>query len=149
MRIAPLCLAAMATVATALPARADVFGYWLNQDQDAIIEITPCGNSACGSLVWFAEPNFENGQPKTDLNNPDPAMTTRTVCNLQIIGDFTNDGDSKWTDGSIYDPKKGKTYKSKMHVTDEGNLYLRGYIGISLIGRSETWTRTDGNRTGC
>ncbi|MDO7744042.1 MAG: DUF2147 domain-containing protein, partial [Pedobacter sp.] len=59
---------------------------------------------------------------------------------MEMLKDFFYD-DGKWTDGKIYDPKSGKTYSCNMNIKDNGQLNMRGYIGISLIGRSETWKR--------
>ena len=149
MRLSSYCLAAAATLATALPASANVFGHWLTENRLAIVEITPCGNSACGNIVWMAEPLDAAGAPKLDANNPDPAMRARPLCGLPMIGNFTQDADGEWTDGFIYDAQKGDVYKSKMRVTEEGNLYVRGYVGIPLLGQSQIWTREANNRGGC
>ncbi|RZL30018.1 MAG: DUF2147 domain-containing protein, partial [Pedobacter sp.] len=48
---------------------------------------------------------------------------------------------SKWIDGTIYDPKTGKTYSCNLTLKDNNTLNVRGYIGISIIGRSETFKR--------
>ena len=149
MRITTLAIA-LAGATTALPAAAaDVFGHWLTENQKAIVEITPCGQSACGNIVWMAEPNGPDGLPKTDKNNPDASLASRTICNMAMIGDFTNDGNGEWSNGFIYDPEGGDVYKSKMRLTEEGNLYVRGYVGIPLLGKSQVWTRETGSRTGC
>jgi uncharacterized protein (DUF2147 family) len=60
---------------------------------------------------------------------------------LTIISDMKPDG-GDWDGGQILDPENGKLYKCKMHLEDGGEkLVVRGYIGISLIGRSQTWIR--------
>jgi uncharacterized protein (DUF2147 family) len=46
-----------------------------------------------------------------------------------------------WENGEIYDPKSGKTYSCVMKLESADKLSIRGYMGISLIGRSEVWTR--------
>jgi len=151
MRLTTLCLSALLGTAIALPAAAsaDVSGFWLTESKNAIVEITPCGDSVCGNVAWLAEPNFDDGTPKFDGNNPDPALQTRPVCGLAMIGDFSKDSGGEWTDGFIYDPEGGDLYKSKMRVTEEGNLYVRGYVGIPLLGKSQIWTREADNRGGC
>ena len=46
--------------------------------------------------------------------------------------------------GDIYDPESGKTYSSFfIHLKDKNTLKVRGYVGISLLGRTEIWTRTE------
>ena len=48
----------------------------------------------------------------------------------------------EWNGGYILDPKNGKTYKCEMKLEDGGKkLTVRGYIGFSLLGRSQTWIR--------
>lgn len=60
---------------------------------------------------------------------------------MTIIDGMKQGGDS-WKGGHILDPENGKIYKCKMHVEDSGQkLVVRGYIGVSLIGRSQIWNR--------
>jgi uncharacterized protein (DUF2147 family) len=60
---------------------------------------------------------------------------------LVILSGFRADGPDHWRDGSAYDPESGHTYSGAMSMKADGRLSLRGYIGISLFGRSEDWTR--------
>lgn len=149
MRPFALPLALLACTTVTLPAYADVSGFWLTEKKNAIVEITPCGASVCGAVAWLAEPRLADGQPKVDANNPDAALRSRAICGLPMIGDFTKASNGEWTDGFIYDPEGGDTYKSKMRVTEEGTLYVRGYVGIPLLGKSQIWTREADNRGGC
>lgn len=60
---------------------------------------------------------------------------------LEIIRGMRPDGDG-WSDGRVLDPESGGIYRGKMHLEDGGRkLVLRGYLGISLFGRSQTWLR--------
>jgi uncharacterized protein (DUF2147 family) len=60
---------------------------------------------------------------------------------LVIIRNMERDGD-EWVGGDIIDPDDGKLYRFKMHLEDHGTkLIARGFIGISLLGRSQTWVR--------
>ncbi len=79
----------------------------------------------------------ESGQPKVDKNNPDKASQTVPLMGLKMLKNFVFD-DGEWNDGTIYDPNNGKTYSCVIKYRD-GKLDLRGYIGISLIGRTQTW----------
>ncbi len=54
---------------------------------------------------------------------------------------LSGDGDGKWSGGFIYDPNSGKTDHCKLKLKDRNTLKLRGYIGISLLGRTDIWTR--------
>jgi uncharacterized protein (DUF2147 family) len=63
------------------------------------------------------------------------------VVGMEILRHMRPDGDA-WSGGEILDPETGKTYKAKMKLIDGGNkLVLRGYIGLPLFGRSQTWVR--------
>jgi uncharacterized protein (DUF2147 family) len=117
-------------------------GSWLTQKHDGIIEIFRCdGETLCGKLAWFRiKPDDPNPQA-LDLNNPDPAGRNRSLCGLVFMTGFKAAGPDHWEDGAIYDPDSGKTYHAKMTLRSDGTLDLHGYIGISLIGRSEIWTR--------
>ena len=65
----------------------------------------------------------------------------KPVVGLQIIRGLKPDGD-EWDGGEILDPQNGKVYRCLMRLQDGGQkLLVRGYIGISLIGRSQTWAR--------
>lgn len=60
---------------------------------------------------------------------------------LVILRGLKSNGERAWKDGKILDPENGKEYKSKMELKDENTLEVRGFIGISLIGRTQTWYR--------
>jgi uncharacterized protein (DUF2147 family) len=116
-----------------------ILGKWVNPSGEGQIQIYKKGSKFFGKLAWLKTPD-ENGKPKTDHKNPDASLQSRPVLGLEILKDFTFDGEDVYEDGTIYDPKSGKTYSCKM--TLNGNkLKIRGYVGISLLGRSEVWTR--------
>jgi len=117
-----------------------LLGSWANPSGQDHILIYKRGDKFFGKLDWIKFPNDEQGKPKTDKNNPDPALRSRPALGLELLKDFTYDGDNVYSGGTVYDPKNGKTYSCKM--TLEGNsLKIRGYVGISLFGRSEIFTR--------
>ena len=115
-----------------------IVGKWLNASGEDQIWIYKKGDKYFGKLGWIKVPD-RNGKPKVDEKNPDPALKTRPVLNLELLKDFTFNGEN-WENGTIYDPKSGKTYSCKMTLKDN-SLKIRGYIGISLFGRTEVLTR--------
>ncbi len=120
----------------------DILGIWLTHgDKPAKIQIYQSGSRYSGKIVYLQFP-MENGKPLADKNNPDAAKQTTPVLGLIILTEFRFDTD-EWTDGDIYDPEKGKTYSCTMTLKDKNTLKVRGYIGISLIGRTEIWTRVN------
>ncbi|OFX17173.1 MAG: hypothetical protein A2033_12185 [Bacteroidetes bacterium GWA2_31_9] len=122
-----------------------VIGVWMSEEKDGKVEITKRNNKYYGKIIWIAQKNYINGEPKKDLNNPDPALRKRSNLGLEILKDFIYDSDDKeWTDGTVYDPKNGSTYSCYMWFegNNENVLNIRGYIGFSLLGRTTLWTKT-------
>ena len=126
----------------------DILGVWNDEEKNSKIEVFKCGDRYCGNIVWLKEPNYAagstEGTPGTvmlDNHNPDPVRRTVPLLGLQIVKDFAYAGDSVWKGGTVYDPKVGKTYSGKMTLVSPHQLKMRGFIGISLLGRNTTWTR--------
>ena len=117
-------------------------GTWTNEEKEARFEIYQCGSELCGKIVWLHEP-LREGKPKLDRSNPDKTLQNRPILGLVFMQGFTPDSDNKWDDGTIYDPKSGKTYSCYMKVIGKDKMEVKGYIGISLIGRTQTWTRVN------
>jgi len=134
-----------ASVTTKVGEGEAIVGKWLNQEGTSHIQIFKATNGSFagkyfGKIVWLKEP-LKNGKPKVDDLNPDPKKQAVPLLGLQILKNFVYDADDKeWEDGTIYDPKNGKTYSC--YMTLEGNnLNVRGYVGISMLGRTGVWTK--------
>jgi uncharacterized protein (DUF2147 family) len=153
LALATLAALAAAGAALASTSGADaVLGTWRTEAGDqggrAHVEIRRRGDRFVGVIVSLEEPRFEAGharagQPKVDLENPDPAKRERPIVGLAILDGFTYDGDGTWSGGTIYDPANGKTYKAKMTLENADTLDVRGYVGVPLFGRTTTWKRLD------
>lgn len=111
----------------------DVIGIYWSPLKDGKIQIYKKGTKYYGKTIW-------GKNPTKDVNNPDASLRNRDVIGLEFLKDFEFDGDDEWIDGTVYDPQSGKTYSCKMWLED-GDLVLKGYIGFSLIGRSEKLER--------
>lgn len=125
-----------------------ITGLWWNQEKNAQIEIYPSGDLFFGKITFLNEPVYPPddtmgmaGRTKVDRKNPDPLKRNRPLLGLQILDSFKQYSDNLWEDGHIYDPKNGKTYRCKMTLEKPDILSVRGFIGISLLGRTATWTR--------
>jgi len=117
-----------------------ILGKWINSTGEAHVMIYKRSDKYFGKIVWIKDQKGTEGTTKTDLKNPDPALRKQPILGMEILKNFVYEN-GKWTNGTIYDPKSGKTYSCNMSIKDNGNLSMRGYIGISLIGRSEIWKR--------
>jgi len=135
----PLFLLVALTSTVFAQKKDDILGKWVNSSGEGQIEIFKKGEKFYGKLVWIKEPN-ENGKPKTDDKNPNASLRNKPIVGLEIVKDFDYE-DGKYIDGKVYDPKTGKTYSGNMTLVGQNQLNMRGYIGISLIGRTESWKR--------
>lgn len=118
-----------------------ILGLWQTGSGKGRIQITKYGDKFGGKLVWLKEPNDAEGKPKTDKKNPDENKRKNPTLGLNNLLGFTYEGDGKYEGGTIYDPENGKTYKCVMTLENDNTLKVRGYVGITLIGRTDTWTR--------
>ena len=118
-----------------------VLGEWYTENGKAKVEIYACEDSYCGKIVWLKEPKNPDGTNKRDANNPDESLRSRTIVGTNILTGLAYDGDDEWEDGEIYDPESGKTYSCRLELKDENTLEVRGFVGLSLLGRSQNWTR--------
>ena len=138
-----LIMLTVISISLAAKAQTDqIEGLWYNDIKSGKILITRAPNGKFyGKVVWLKEP-LKNGKPKVDELNEDEKLRSRPRLGLPVLMDFVKDGDNKYTDGKIYDPLNGKTYSCKMTYKGK-ELDIRGYIGISLFGRTTTWTRVE------
>jgi len=119
-----------------LHADENVTAYWVVPGKDAVVLITPEGESISLQIVRTLDPAL------LDINNPDKTLRSQPLSN-KILGEgFTRNGD-KWVDGKIYDPSSGKSYHATIQSRDQHHLIVRGYIAVPALGQSQTWTRLD------
>lgn len=133
-----LC-ATMATFAQA--AEGDkILGIWLSENKNGKIQIYKAGDKYFGKLIWGKTMYEADGvTSRKDTKNSDASLRNRNLKDLVILTNMEYD-DGEWEDGKVYDPEKGKTYSCTMKLN--GNqLSLRGYVGVSLLGRTSVWTR--------
>lgn len=117
-------------------------GTWFNEEKSGKIQFFKQGDKIFGKIIWLKDPN-ENGKPRTDKENPDDKLKSRPLVGLVNLKNFTQSGKNTWEDGEVYDPKNGKTYSCKMTLSSPTRLDVRGFIGISIIGRTSHFTKAD------
>ena len=111
-----------------------VLGEWLAESKDGKVLIYKQGEKYFGKISWGKDGD------KKDVNNPDEKLRTQAIVGLVILKGFEFTGKA-WEDGTIYDPKSGKTYSSTIKIKKPNELEIRGYVGISLLGRTTVWTK--------
>lgn len=114
-------------------------GLWLSGDGDGLVEVRLDDGILTATILGSARDDPD--RPRTDVHNPDPALRDRPLLGLVIFAGFEYDGDGAWSGGTIYDPNSGNTYRCTLRLVDADTLKVRGYIGIPLLGRTETWRR--------
>lgn len=119
----------------------DILGSWITEGGKSLVKITKQNNKYYGKIIWLREPKEKDGTFKIDKNNPDEKLRSRRTVGIQILKDFVFTDDKTWEDGTIYDPENGKTYSCIIKIIGKNQLDVRGYVGISLIGRTTTWYR--------
>jgi uncharacterized protein (DUF2147 family) len=119
-------------------------GVWKNIDDQtgkpkALIRISESNGEFMGKIEkLFREPGDEQN-PKCDKCEGD--RKDQPIVGMTILTGLKKDG-GEYTGGQILDPANGKTYKSKMSLTEGGKkLDVRGYVGAPLFGRTQTWVR--------
>ncbi len=141
-----LCVALAAASAHAqTPA---LLGYW-REPGGSIIRVVPCSRHLCVEIAELPAAKLRAANhPVTDSRNPDPRLRNRPLCGLRIGAGFVQIDPQHARDGHLYDPRSGRTYSGEM--TAEGNfLHLRGYVGLRIFGRTQTWARTSQPRPAC
>jgi uncharacterized protein (DUF2147 family) len=110
-------------------------GLWLTRDHDGIIGIAPCDGKLCARIDGFM------------LDHPDDRTPVDyrgvSQCHLPLITDAEQVEPNLWK-GHITNPRNGSVYGVEIRVETETTLALRGYLGIPLLGQTQTWTRYEG-----
>lgn len=124
---------------TAIP-HSEIYGYWMTEEKDGVIEIYPCESGVCGKFHWLKDDSESN--PSLDDKNKNPELRQRRLCGLQFMGGFKQKDGNKFSGGWIYSVRDGNTYSAELSLKDNDTLELRGYFLIPLLGESRLWKRT-------
>jgi uncharacterized protein (DUF2147 family) len=123
----------------------DICGFWTTEGGKSIVKIYKKSDGKYYAMImWLKEPTYDDGTKKRDKENPDASLRDRPVVGLEIMKGFEWDGDDKeWNGDHLYDPESGNTYKGTMTLNEDDHdvMDLRGYVGITLIGRTSVWVR--------
>jgi uncharacterized protein (DUF2147 family) len=138
-------------LASAVPARAEAppqanspLGRWKTVDDitgkvKSIVLIWEQNGKLFGKVQKLVNPDPKNPNPRCEDCSGE--QKGKPVVGLQIMQNLSKDGDG-WSGGTILDPATGKIYKCLVSVLDGGaKLKVRGFIGVSLLGRTQYWLR--------
>ncbi|MEA3495083.1 MAG: DUF2147 domain-containing protein [Bacteroidota bacterium] len=118
-----------------------IWAEWYTDSKKSLVKIFRATNgNYYGKIIWLKEPLEDDGTEKIDDENPNPKLQNEPIIGLMILKSFKYKGDNTWGDGTIYDPENGKTYKCTIKM-DGDKINVRGFIGVSLLGRTTVWTK--------
>lgn len=115
-----------------------IIGKWESDKKDVRMEFFKTGNEYQARLLWGNQIVESDGKTsKKDEKNPDEKLRSRNIIGIVNLTGLKWDG-AEYSGGKIYNPPSGDTYKCKVWVKD-GKLYLRGYLGFSLLGQTASF----------
>ena len=136
-------LAVLLVAAPLFAATDSPVGTWKTIDDEtgqdkSLVQITEENGELSGKVIKVI--NSDEG-PNPICKKCEGERKDQPVVGMTIMWGLKHNGD-KWDGGQILDPNNGKTYKCKLQLTDGGEkLEMRGYMGFSLLGRTQTWVR--------
>ena len=129
---------------------ASIEGYWKSIDdrtgeQLSIVEIRKGADGRYHGKIAYRYP-VPGGAALINCTKCPPPYTNQPLLGLEILSGFKEDPDKRnaYVDGKVLEAKSGKIYKGKANLSADGKrLRLRGYVGVSALGRTQVWIRTD------
>jgi uncharacterized protein (DUF2147 family) len=115
----------------------DIVGSFFTPESDGVMQFYKTGTTYAAKLIWGKD------KERIDTKNPNTALRGQKVIGMVLAQGFVFDGKGTWKNGTIYDPNEGKTYDCKLVLDEKNNMKLRGYIGISLLGRTAYMVRME------
>ncbi len=139
-------LMALAAAAPAYANEASPVGLWKNIDDvtgkpKALIRITENKGEVRGQIEKLFLAAGENPNPRCEKCQG--ANKDQPVLGMVFMSGLRKNGD-EYSGGEILDPDSGKVYRSKLTLVEGGKkINVRGYVGVPMFGRSQTWVRQD------
>ena len=120
-----------------------IIGLWMTEGGKSVVKVFKKDDGKYyAKVVWLKEPNGDDGTPKKDTKNPDTKLQSRTIKGMEFMIGFEYVADNnRWEGDNLYDPESGNTYSGFLEMKSETVINLRGYVGISLLGRTSTWIK--------
>jgi uncharacterized protein (DUF2147 family) len=123
----------------------NVQGVWMIEDEVALAVADCGGGSLCGRVVWLRTPRDDAGRPKRDAMNPDAALRDRPLCGVAVLDGLlpVPDEPGRWSAGSFYDPRDGRSYGLAATRVSADVLVARVYLGMPFLGVNQTLLRIE------
>lgn len=114
-----------------------ILGQWYTEGGKAIFDFYRSDEQYCARLIPLEKPEM------LDSRNPADSLKTRKLFGITSVYGLTYDSKKKqWLNGKIYNPEDGRTYSCYCLLKNgETQLYFRGFLGVSILGGTQTWTR--------
>jgi uncharacterized protein (DUF2147 family) len=140
-----VCVAALASLVSFRTSHAsEVFGEWATQGNAAHVRIERCASSAdtlCGTITWLWEPLDASGAPIRDAKNPEPSLRSRSLLGVALLKDFRRAEHGVSSQGQIYNPENGRTYRASLKLRGEDILEVKGCL--LFVCDTQVWRRAD------
>jgi len=114
-------------------------GLWLTENERSAIRVEVDKDGLLiGYIAWIID-----GGMQFDEKNPDKAMHSTPMCGLEIMKGLTKqkDDSNAWEDGFIYKADDGDIYDVNAEMLSDSEMKIRGYKGITLLGKTQHWKR--------
>jgi uncharacterized protein (DUF2147 family) len=122
----------------------EILGEWATQGNAAHVRIERCESSAdtlCGVITWLWEPVDPKGEPIRDARNPDPSLRSRSLIGSSLLKDFRYAANGELSEGQIYNPENGRTYRASIKLRGDEILEVKGCF--LFICDAQVWRRAD------
>jgi uncharacterized protein (DUF2147 family) len=141
-------MSALLLVAGSAFAQATPVGLWKTIDDDtkkerSLVRIADHGGVLSGKVEKYLDPSIA---ADTTCDKCTDDRKDQLVLGMTIVRGIKKDTDRDllWNGGTVLDPANGKAYKARLMPIDGGKkLEVRGYIGVPMFGRTQTWIRAD------
>jgi uncharacterized protein (DUF2147 family) len=120
-----------------------ILGSWLTEDGASKVEITTTeaadGSTVfAGKVVWLEQPT-RAGKPVHDANNSDASLRARPILGLEVLSGFKAGAAGAWSGGTMYSPRKGKSYPAELSLAPDGRLQIE--VKAGFVSKTVYWTR--------
>ena len=135
LRIHFILLAAITSLPLASKEETSIVGYWLTSQ--SIVHIKICEEGLCGTIEHIFVDEGIDPKSILDKNNKKKSLRGRSLIGVNLLEEFNYiEGENEISGGKIYDPGRGKIFKSNLYLLDNGNLKVEGCL-LRICGHEE------------